>query len=73
MNNTGCDPTNVAPYLSDRSSEPGDGAAVISIYVLDKAISPDQKDPVQYFINIDAKAQVTKRFGGVATIEFSSF
>lgn len=66
--NSTCDPSLAAPYLQARSSEPGDGAAVIWVYILDKAIAPDKKDPVQYYIDIDTRVQLSRKFGGAATV-----
>lgn len=62
----------MAQYLTNASAE-ADGAAILSVYVLDRAVAPDSKNPVQYYINIDAKVQITRVFGGAAIIEFAAF
>jgi hypothetical protein len=38
------------------------------VYILDKSIVPDKKDPISYFINIDTRAEVSNKFGGAAVV-----
>jgi hypothetical protein len=71
--NPSCIPSNAAIYLTNQTTTAGDGASIISVFVLDQAVVPESKNPVQYYINIDTNVQITHKFGGVAIIEFSSF
>jgi hypothetical protein len=65
-----CVASNALQYLTNQSAGAGDGASIISVYVLDKAVVPDRKDPIDYYVNIDTNIPISNSFGGVAIVEF---
>jgi len=43
------------------------------VYVLDSAIKAEKKDSISYFINTDANAHITLKFGGALSIQFLTY
>lgn len=62
INNSNCNPDLISQYLTGRTRN--GGSAQIWVYILDQVLNPEKKDPVSYFINTDAKTQLTNKFGG---------
>jgi hypothetical protein len=44
------------------------GSASLWAYVLDKGMIHEKIDPISYFINIDTRTQISKKFGGSADV-----
>ena len=69
--NPNCNHTAAQKWLINQTQQLT--VAQVWFYVLDKALFGNKKNPWEYYINIDTKIQMTKKLGGYATVEFSTF